>query len=79
MNIEANAKKLEQTLSKKPLVPYFNSQSHCHDHKMHMEWLAEALDQRTFSKEAAANNMAQVPTVNLYVPITHDDDNIVVV
>ncbi len=56
-------KKLQQTRTKKPLVPYFNSQSHCHDHKMHMEWLAEALDQRTFSKEAAAKNMSQVPTV----------------
>ncbi len=60
-------KKFQQTRSKKPLVRYryFNSQSHCHDHKMHMEWLAEALDQRTFSKEAAANNKAQVPTVPL--------------
>ncbi len=35
---------------------------------MHMEWLAEALDQRTFSKEAAADNMAQVPTVPFLCP-----------
>ncbi len=55
MNIEANAKNYNKHDKKKPLVLYFNSQSHCHDHKMHMEWLAEALDQRTFSKEAAAS------------------------